>query len=187
VLFLASEFALNCDAQEETMGNEETNNDTTVNDETTTTVASSAAATPCATATSDKRKRKKKKVNAAIGNRQTFCEKHNQVLGFHSAFKREAVDPDATKFKGTILLKMMQLILTRWWTVGSAASCAFNCYLQLCVACQMVINIHKSNSNPFNIATDPFSLLSNQDNFIDLCLADRPIDKRFTRYGVQGH
>jgi len=170
MLFLASEFVLNYDAQEETMGNEETNDDTTANDETTATATSSAADTPSATATSNKRKCKKKKVNAAIGNRQAFCEKYNKVLGFHSTFKREAVDPDATKFKDTILLKMLQPILTRWWTVGSAASHTFNYYLQLYVACQMVINIYKSNSNPFNIATDLFSLLSNQDNFVNLCL-----------------
>jgi len=56
--------------------------------------------------------------NAQEEHQLAFYKKHQQVLVFHSAFKKQSVEFDST-YKGTVLLKMTAPMLTRWWTVGA--------------------------------------------------------------------
>jgi len=70
------------------------------------------------------------KMSAADRHRNVFCQSYNTVLAFHSKFNKVVTDP-SSEYKGTMLAKMQQPILSRWWTVGSGASCTFDCYLQL--------------------------------------------------------
>ena len=102
-------------------------------------------------------------------NYAQFLVNFNEVSAFHSSFKRDVPDPSA-KCEGTILAKMLAPILTRWWTVGSAASCAFDYYLQLFHAAQTIINVYSSVSRANKIASALCSLMLDQENFIDLCL-----------------
>jgi len=103
-------------------------------------------------------------------NRSSFYEKYDLVVAFHSKFKKEKVNPESTARKETVLSKMTAPVLTRWWTVGAGASYVFDYYLVLFHACQTVINMYDSTSTPNGIASDLFSMMSNQENFIDLAL-----------------
>jgi len=107
--------------------------------------------------------------NAKERNLLQFYRSYNTVLSFHSKFKKVVADP-SSEYKGTILAKMQQPILTRWWTVGSAASYEFDYYLVIYHACQTIINIYKSDRTPHAIASDLFAMLSDQENFIDMTL-----------------
>mgnify|MGYP000526250362 CR=1 FL=1 len=108
-------------------------------------------------------------MTAADRNCNTFLQECNRILLFHSKFKKPIVDPDAA-YKGTILAKMLQPILTRWWTVGAGASYVFDCYLVLFHACQTVINVCSSISTPNVVASALFSLMKDQETFIDMQL-----------------
>ena len=80
------------------------------------------------------------------------------------------MDPDEKKLKFTVLWKMQQPMLTRWWTVGAGASFVFDYYLAFFHACQTVINVFDSVTAPNGIASDLFSMMANPENFIDLVL-----------------
>jgi len=130
-----------------------------------------AVATEESAATSNIKKKKKRtrdQINAA--NKASFMSEFKIIFGFHTAFKTQLVDPTATTYKETILAKMTQPILARWWTVGSAASYVFDYYLQIFHAAQTVINIYPSGSTPHDIASDLFAMMKDQHNFIDMCL-----------------
>ena len=73
-----------------------------------------------------------------------FCEVYTNIYGFHKAFKKGPLaDPSILSlYKGTIYYKMTAPILTRWCTVGAAASYVFDNYLYTYVACQQVVNIY---------------------------------------------
>ena len=103
-------------------------------------------------------------------NRESFYEKCDHVLTFHSKFKKQRVDPTSTLLKGAVLAKMKQPILTRWWTVGAGASYLFDYYLVIFYACQLVINLYDSSSTPNGIASDLFSMMADVENFIDMTL-----------------
>jgi len=107
--------------------------------------------------------------NAKERNLLQFYRSYNIVLSFHSNFKKVVADP-SSKYKGTILAKMQQPTLTRWWTVRSAASYEFDYYLVIYHACQTIINIYKSDRTPHAIASDLFTMLLDQENFIDMTL-----------------
>jgi len=107
--------------------------------------------------------------NASDKNMLEFYKSYNKVLAFHSKFVQEEVDPSG-KYKKTILAKMQQPILSRWWTVGSAASYVFDYYLVICHACQTVVNLYTSSTTPCGIASDLFAMMSDQENFIDMTL-----------------
>jgi len=113
-------------------------------------------------------------LSTADQNRNAFYMSYNKILDFHSKFKKPtAEDPTSSalkKFKLTVYGKMTAPILTRWWTVGVGASYIFDCYLVLFHAAQTVINIYTSGLTPHMIASDLFSLMLSQDNFIDICL-----------------
>ena len=116
-------------------------------------------------------------------NEAAFRQQFNKVYCFHTAFKRGLlVDPSVLSvYKGTIYYKMTAPILTRWWTVGAAASYAFDYYLHLYVACQQVINIYDSTHVPNKIASTLFVLMSNQENFLDMMLI-RSFHKAYVNY-----
>jgi len=109
---------------------------------------------------------------AAEKNRRMFLQSYNKIVKFHGAFHKQPEDNPATlkKYLETIYGKMTAPILTRWWTVGAAAAYVFKYYLHIFHAAQTVINMYPSNSNPYNIASDLFSLMSNQENFVDMTL-----------------
>ena len=108
-------------------------------------------------------------INANDRNSLQFYKSHNKVLGFHSKHKKETVDPSG-QCKGTTLAKQQQPILSRWWTVGSAASYTFDYYLVLFHACQTVVNLFTSATTPHGIASDLFAMMSDQENFVDMTL-----------------
>jgi len=100
-----------------------------------------------------------------------FCDKFKTTFNCHSKFKtNEVVDPDTERCLHTALHKMTEPILTRWWTVGAGANCAFDCYPQLCHAAQTVINIYAGGSGPHGIASCLCAHMTNQENCIDLTL-----------------
>jgi len=105
-------------------------------------------------------------------NKRAFIDNFLKVCQLNDAFKKDlAADPMfLEKHKGTIYLKMIAPILTRWWTVGSVASYAFDFYLQMLHACQQVINICNSTATPNAIASDSHAMLKDQENFIDVAL-----------------
>ncbi len=80
--------------------------------------------------------------NASDKNMLEFYKSYNKVLAFHSKFVQEEVDPSG-KYKKTTLAKMQQPILSRWWTVGSAASYVFDYYLVIYHACQTAVNFNQ--------------------------------------------
>jgi len=108
-------------------------------------------------------------LNAKERNLLQFYQSYNKVLAFHSKFIKRAADP-SEEYKGSVLAKMQQPILTRWWTVGSAASYTFDYYLVLYHVCQTIVNIYKSDRTPHGIASDLFAMMSDQENFIDMTL-----------------
>jgi len=108
-------------------------------------------------------------MSVADQNRNKFLIKHNKVLAFHPAFKKASADPDRL-YKQTVLQKMQQPILTRWWTVGVGSSFVFDCCLALFHACQTVVNAHNSDRTPCMIASHLCSMMSDQENFIDVTL-----------------
>jgi len=105
-------------------------------------------------------------------NKTEFLQSFAKVCRFHSKFRKPvAVDfTTLSKFKQTTFGKMVAPVLTRWWTVGSGASYMFDCFLHVYYACQVVINTHRSESTPYKIASDLFSFMTVQENFVDLCL-----------------
>jgi len=109
---------------------------------------------------------------AAEKNRNMFYQSCKKTFEFHTQFyKQVESDPTALKkFKLTIYAKMTAPILSRWWTVGAGSSYVFKCYLQIIHAAQTTMNMYPSGSNPCNIASDLFSLMSNQENFVDMTL-----------------
>jgi len=109
------------------------------------------------------------RLSATARNKNSFYQSYNKVLEFHSQFKKIAVDPSG-QYKLTVLAKMTQPILTRWWTVGSAASCTFDYYLVMFHACQTIINMYTSDRTPNMIASELFAMMSDQENFIDMTL-----------------
>ena len=119
-------------------------------------------------------------VDATAGQREqaqqenavTFRKSFARVSRFHALFERDALtDPtDLTAHKDTPYYKMQAPIFTRWWTVGVGASYAFDYYLYIYHACQQVINVCSSGSTPNMIASDLFSLMSNQETFLDMTL-----------------
>jgi len=110
-------------------------------------------------------------------NYAQFLVNFNEVRAFHSNFRRDVPDPSA-KYEGAILANMLAPILTRWWTVGLAASCTFDYYLQLFHVTQTTINIYSSVSRANKIASALYSLMLDQENFIDLSLI-RSFHKRY--------
>jgi len=116
-------------------------------------------------------------MSAADCHRNSFYLSNNKILVFHSQFKKEVVDPSG-QYKGTILAKMTQPILTRWWTVGSAASYTFDYYLVLYHACQTIVNMYSSDRTPNMIASELFAMMTDQENLIDICLI-RTYNKAF--------
>jgi len=125
--------------------------------------------------------------NATVGaskNKQAFLESFKLVYGFHSKFHKTSESDPTTlvKYEETIYGKMTAPILTRWWTFGKASSYMFKYYLMLYHACQVIINMYKSSSTPNIIASVLFSLMSDQENFLDLTLI-RSFHKRY----LNGH
>jgi len=109
---------------------------------------------------------------AADKHRNTFCQAFNAVRLYHTKFKKdEPVDPTTlTKFKGTIYSKVLAPMLTRWWTVGAGATHLFRHCLQFCHVCQSLINTCASDSRANRIASSLFALMTDQENFLDMCL-----------------
>jgi len=107
--------------------------------------------------------------NAKERNLLQFCQSCNKVQAFHSKFVKRVADPSG-EHKRTVLAKQQQPILTRWWTVGSAASHTFDCCLVLHHACQTIVNVCKSDRTPHGIASDLFAVMSDQENFVDATL-----------------
>jgi len=107
--------------------------------------------------------------NASETNQLEFYQGYNKILKFHSQFKTNAIDPEAV-FKGTVLQKVQAAILTRWWTVGAAASFTFECYLVIYHASQSIVNVYAATNKAYKIASSLFALMSDPENFIDLCL-----------------
>jgi len=103
-------------------------------------------------------------------NRESFHNKHNHVLAFHCKFKKEQVDPSATKLKGTVLSKLQQPTLARWWTVGAAASFFFDHCLVIFHACQTAIDVFDSVQTPNDIASDLFAMMIDVENFVNMVL-----------------
>jgi len=126
---------------------------------------------PSADATRKKKKKKKKKTKAKVEahSKVVFLVDFAKVYRFHTAFKKNRVDIQA-KRERTVLQKLQAPILTRWWTVGVGSSFLFDYYLVLFHACQTVINIYDSGSKANDIASDLFSMMSNQENFVDITL-----------------
>ena len=120
-------------------------------------------------ATQSKKKKKTKVLTASQKHEATFKQDFEKIVTFHSKFKIKVTAP-TTLERGSLLGKMDAPILTWWWTVGSASSYAFDYYLVLFHACQTVINMHSSTTTPNIIASKLFSLMKNQETFIDLCL-----------------
>ena len=112
------------------------------------------------------------KAKASKHNERAFVDDFLKTHKFHTAFKTSAAaDPTAlVKFEGTLHNKMTAPILTRWWTVGSAASYTFCYCLQVFHACQQVVNMCKSSSTPNGIASDLHAMMKDQENFIDVAL-----------------
>jgi len=107
--------------------------------------------------------------NASETNQLEFCQGYNKILKLHSQFKTNAIDPEAV-YKGTVLQKAQAAILTRWWTVGAAASFTFECYLVIYHASQTIVNVYAATNKAHNIVSSLFSLMSDPENFINLCL-----------------
>jgi len=112
------------------------------------------------------------KAKAQLKNERAFIDDFLIVYQFGHLFKKGvAIDPsEIIKYEDTIYGKMTAPILTRWWTVGSAASYTFDYCLQVFHACQQVINIYKSTSTPNGIASDLYAMMKDQENFIDVAL-----------------
>lgn len=110
-----------------------------------------------------------KKKTAQEKHEDAFIREYNKVYKFHSKFNKKAIDV-AAKITGTLLAKMQQPILTRWWTVGSASSYTFDYYLHIFHACQTVINMYKADSTPNIIASNLFAMMKDQETFIDMTL-----------------
>jgi len=121
------------------------------------------AAAPEANATATR------KEQAQASHKAQFELEFAKVHAFHSKFKTDVVDPDAN-YHGTMLEKMSQPILTRWWTVGHGASKVFDCYLICFHSCQLIINICGSESSPHKIASTLYSMMKDPETFIDLTL-----------------
>jgi len=102
-------------------------------------------------------------------NKAEFEAEFAKIYTFHSQFNKQELDPDSN-YMGTLLQKMTQPILTRWWTVGVAAAVVFQCCLQMFHACQMVVNVYGSDSSPYKIASTLFSMMKDPETFIDLTL-----------------
>jgi len=102
-------------------------------------------------------------------NKAAFLEEFAKVYAFHSSLNKAQIDLEA-KIAHSILQKMQVPILTRWWTVGVASYYAFDYYLQVFYACQMVINLYSSESTPYKIASSLFALMKDQENFVDITL-----------------
>ena len=102
-------------------------------------------------------------------NETAFMVEFAKAYTFHSGFDTTQVEPNG-KIERTILQKIQAPILTRWWTVGVASYYAFDYYLHVFYACQMIINLYPSESTPNKIASSLFALMKDQENFIDLTL-----------------
>jgi len=112
------------------------------------------------------------RMSAANQNLNAFCQSCCKVHAFFDHFKKPQVDPDTKVFKGAVLEKMTAPILTRWWTVGADSSYIFDYYLLIFHACQTVVNMCPTTATPNAIASDLFSMMTNQENFIDVtCVA----------------
>ena len=120
----------------------------------------------------NKKKKKQTKEELAASCKVAFMVDCECVNDFHPSFKKNTeTDPsNLAKHEGAIFMKMVAPVLTRWWTVGSGASCVFDCCLQLLYACQTVINICPSGSAPNDSASDLFAMMKDQNNFVDMCL-----------------
>ena len=121
--------------------------------------------------TNNKKKKKKTRTRAQVqaDNKTAFMIAFAELHMFHAEFKKELVNID-NAWIGTVLAKMQAPILTRWWTVGCASECAFDYYLVLFHACQTVINTYESGSKPNDIASDLYSMMRNQETFVDIAL-----------------
>jgi len=113
-----------------------------------------------------------KNISPTEKNKRSFLQSFAKVHAFSNLFKKpQPVDPtDIGKWKDTIYSKLQAPILTRWWTVGVASSYLFDYYLVLFHACQTVINMYPSTNTPYAIASDLFSLMLNQETFLDVAL-----------------
>ena len=111
-------------------------------------------------------------ISAAEKNKRCFLQSFAKIYAFSQYFKKPApVDPTtAGVWFRTIYSKLAAPILTRWWTVGVASSYVFDCYLILFHACQTVVNMYPSTHTPYAIASDLFSMMSNQETFLDIAL-----------------
>ena len=106
---------------------------------------------------------------AADRNKATFQAEFAKVYKYHSEFKKTPLDHTANII-GTLLQKMQAPILTWWWTVGTGCDYAFDYFLQLFFAAQIVINTCPSGSGPHGIASNLYAHMLNQENFIDITL-----------------
>lgn len=112
---------------------------------------------------------KRTKRTTAQENEATFVCNFTIVCGFHSKFKKVLTSPTNIA-KRSLLGKMQAPISTQWWTVGSTSSYAFDYYLVLFHAWQTIINMCSSNTTPNIIASALFSMMKNQETFIDMTL-----------------
>jgi len=117
----------------------------------------------------NKKKKKAKKIPASVQHEAAFVLDFDRIYKFHSKFKTEPTTP-TTVDKRSLLGKMQAPILTRWWYVGAGSSYAFDYYLVLFYACQTVINMYSSTTTPNMIASSLFSMMKDQETFIDLVL-----------------
>ena len=110
-----------------------------------------------------------KRDQIAANTKAEFEVEHSKIVKFHSKFNKTAIDTDAN-YTGTMLAKMTQPMLTRWWTVGAAASFVFDYYLQIFHACQTIINVYGSDSSPYKIASILYAMMKDPETFIDMTL-----------------
>ena len=111
-------------------------------------------------------------VSAAEKHKRSFLQSFSKVYAFSSDFKKPVpVDATATgTWKRTVHSKLQAPILTHWWTVGVASSFVFDYYLILFHACQTIVNVCPSVSATSAIASDLFSMMLNQETFLDVAL-----------------
>jgi len=102
-------------------------------------------------------------------NKAEFVTEFAKVCKFHSKFKKQLPDLE-DNCTGTLLEKMTQPMLTRWWTVGVGAATVFDCCSHIFHACQVVVNMCGSDSSPCKIASMLCSMMKDPEAFIDITL-----------------
>jgi hypothetical protein len=93
-----------------------------------------------------------------------FADKWEKIKIFR---KFELMD-DASIKKTT--LKVPKAVLTRWWTVGEAASVTWSAYILIFRVCQQVINAQATIAKSNKIASQLQPLLLEEELFADLAM-----------------